>query len=64
MLSFGLSWRRLFTIFIKFDPETKALVERLLDLFEGKQQAELDALTERLKLSKDHLKAVVDSAAQ
>ena len=58
---------RLFGIPIfTFDPETKALLIRLLDFLEGAQQAQVDAmrdqvlgLTEKLKGSQIALKSAV-----
>jgi hypothetical protein len=51
-----------FTITIKLDPPTAARVDRLLDLLDGKQQKELDALVARLKATQDRLrKATADA---
>ncbi len=42
-----------------FDPETKALLTRLLDFLERNQQAEVDAVAAELKGSIDAIEKIV-----
>jgi len=51
-----------FTITIKLDAPTAARVDRFLDLLEGKQQTQVDALVARMKATQDRLrKATADA---
>ena len=68
MRRFVLSWFRVPIIFIKFDPEAAALLTRLLDTFDGKTQADLDAMAEtvsnltgQLKTSQTALQSAVQN---
>ena len=52
----------MFTITIKLDAPTAARVDRFLDLLEGKQQTQVDALVARMKATQDRLrKATADA---
>ena len=46
-------------ISIGFDPETRALIDRIVSLAEGKTQAQIDALAARLNVSRDALAATL-----
>lgn len=54
-------WRLiLFTLTIKFDPATAALLTRLVDALESKQQSQIDAIVARLKVSNDKLTQTIE----
>ncbi len=44
---------------VGLDADTRGLVDRWLALSEGKQQAQIDALAQRLKASSDALRAAL-----
>lgn len=54
----------MFTIFIKFDTATAARIDKLIAIFEGAQQAEVDQLTSRMQTSNQRLKNVIQTTAQ
>jgi hypothetical protein len=58
------SFRNVFTLTITMDAATAARIDRILDLLEGKQQREVDALAARLKAINDELYAAVAAANQ